>query len=87
MLYVIGGASGAGKTTLVPVLNRMWPAMQWHDFDSRWPAGTHRERQQLTQEWTVSALAHPSGFGLAAEAAAVRVLHAFGLGPVLSPPR
>lgn len=67
MLYVLGGASGAGKTTLVPHLNRLRPTVRWHDFDSRWRwhGGTHRERQQLTQEWIEAALGHDGDFGLA----------------------
>jgi hypothetical protein len=64
MFYVISGASGAGKSTVLPLLQRLRPDVQWHAFDERWAGGSKRERQQLTEGWIQTALGTGGHFGL-----------------------
>lgn len=64
MFYVIGGASGAGKSTVLPLLRRLRPDVRWHDFDERWAGGDKAERQQLTEGWIRAALTAGGDFGL-----------------------
>ena len=64
MFYVIGGASGSGKTTILPYLRQTRPDVAWHDFDERYEGGGKLERQQLTQAWIRAALEHGGDFGL-----------------------
>lgn len=64
MLYVIGGASGSGKTTILPILKRLRPEICWHDFDERWIGGGKVERQQLTEGWLQTALQSAHDIGL-----------------------
>lgn len=64
MFYVIGGASGAGKSTVLPLLQRLRPDVRWHDFDEHGAAGDKAERQQQTERWIQAALGLVGDFGL-----------------------
>lgn len=35
MLFIIGGASGSGKTSCLPGLRQAFPDIDWHDFDEQ----------------------------------------------------
>ncbi|WP_156952899.1 hypothetical protein [Deinococcus frigens] len=45
MFYVIGGASGARKSTVLPLLRRFRPDVRWHNFDERWTGSGKAQRQ------------------------------------------
>lgn len=64
MLYVISGAAGSGKSTILPLLRASLPTVQWHDFDERWKGGGKVERQHLLEEWMQTALHAEGDFGL-----------------------
>ncbi|SMB81698.1 hypothetical protein [Deinococcus hopiensis] len=64
MLFVISGASGSGKSTILPLLREAHPSVQWHDFDERWQGGGKVERQQLLEQWVQTALQAEGDFGL-----------------------
>ncbi|MCD0162009.1 MULTISPECIES: hypothetical protein [unclassified Deinococcus] len=64
MLIVLAGASGVGKTTLLPHLKGACPEVDWHDFDERWRGGGKAERQQVTDEWIRAALVTGRTLGL-----------------------
>lgn len=64
MFYVIGGASGAGKSALLPRLRQLRPDVNWHDFAERWGGGDKAERQRQTEYWLRAALETDGHFGL-----------------------
>lgn len=64
MLFFIPGASGAGKTSIIPMLQQRLPEMAVYDFDTH-PLQdeigimeTPEQRQQVAEAWIQTALAH-----------------------------
>ncbi|HKI73418.1 MAG TPA: hypothetical protein VJ998_02180, partial [Pseudomonadales bacterium] len=53
MLLFVTGASGSGKTAVIPGLRKKFPEFAVHDFDERSaPApGDNRGRQEQTEYW------------------------------------
>ncbi len=60
MLFLVTGASGAGKTACMPHLRQLLPEMPLHDFDERGvPDNADKAwRQQQTENWVQHALAY-----------------------------
>lgn len=63
MLFFVTGASGAGKSSLIPFLRRQQPQMVVHDFDTHpiqetiGVMATPEQRQQVAEAWLQRALA------------------------------
>lgn len=64
MFYVISGAPGSGKSTVLPRLRRLRPDVAWHSFDERWTGDGKAERQHQTEGWIRTALETGGHFGL-----------------------
>jgi hypothetical protein len=58
MLLFVTGASGSGKTAVIPGLRKKFPEFSVHDFDERdVPAtGDNRARQEQTEYWINKAI-------------------------------
>ena len=53
MLLFVTGASGSGKTVVIPGLRKKFPEFSVHDFDERYTPdpGDNRGRQEQTEYW------------------------------------
>ena len=63
MLFFVTGASGSGKTAIIPRLRQRLPQVAVYDFDSIGvpPDADAAWRQQATERWLRQAIAHQLG--------------------------